>query len=453
MKLTFLGATGTVTGSKYLLEEGNQKIMIDCGLFQGLKELRLRNWNKFPINPKSINAILLTHAHIDHSGYLPLFVKNGFSGKIYCSEATYDLCKILLPDSAYLQEEDAKRANKYGYTKHKPALPLYTQQDAIEALKHFVCVDFGKGISISDNLNFSLSRAGHILGAASIKIKDGYTSILFSGDVGRLNDPIMTPPVKIQEADYLVLESTYGDRLHEDKDILDQLETIIDKTVARGGSVIVPSFAVGRAQSLMYYIHELKEAKRIPNIPVYLDSPMAINASNLLKQHYTDHKLSPEKCADICSDVIYTQTPEQSKEIYNKNNGMPVIVISASGMATGGRILHHLKHFITDGRNTVLFAGFQAAGTRGARLINGEKEIKIHGELHSVRAEILNLENISAHADYNEILSWIGNFREAPRKTFLTHGEPEASSSLKLKIEEHLGWNVEIPSYLQEVSL
>lgn len=453
MKLTFLGATGTVTGSKYLLEDGNQKILIDCGLFQGLKELRLRNWDKFPINPKSIDTVLLTHAHIDHSGYLPLLVKNGFEGKIYCSEATFDLCKILLPDSAYLQEEDAKRANKYGYTKHKPALPLYTKEDVLETLKHFQCVDFGKDIPLNDILSFSLTRVGHILGAASIKVNDGHTSIVFSGDVGRLNDPVMKPPAQIQEADYLVLESTYGDRLHETTNPLDQLEKIITNTVARGGSVIIPSFAVGRAQSLMYYIHELKEAKRIPNIPIYLDSPMAINASNLLKQHYADHKISPDKCADICNSVIYAQTPEQSKEIYNKNNGMPVIVISASGMATGGRILHHLKHFITDSKNTILFAGFQAAGTRGARLIHGEKEIKIHGELHPVRAEILNLENISAHADYKELLDWLGHFRKAPRKIFLTHGEPEAASSLKFKIEDRFGWNVEIPSYLQQVDL
>lgn len=453
MKLTFLGATETVTGSKYLLEEDNQKILIDCGLFQGLKELRLRNWDKFSINPKAIDAVLLTHAHIDHSGYLPLLVKNGFVGKIYCSEATYDLCKILLPDSGYLQEEDAARANKYGYTEHKPALPLYTQKDAIEILKQFECVGFGKEITLNDTLSFSLSRAGHILGAASIKVSNGHTSIVFSGDVGRLNDPIMKPPAQIQEADYLVLESTYGDRLHEEVNPLDQLEKIIIKTVERGGSVIIPSFAVGRAQSLMYYIHELKEVKRIRNVSVYLDSPMAINASNLLKQHCADHKLSPEKCADVCDDVIYTQTPEQSKGIYNKNNGMPVIVISASGMATGGRILHHLKHFVTDERNTILFAGFQAAGTRGAQLIHGEKEIRIHGELHPVRAEILNLENISAHADYNEIISWLGHFRKAPQKTFLTHGEPEAASSLKFKIEDRLGWRVEIPTYLQQVDL
>jgi len=453
MKLTFLGATQTVTGSKYLLEDGNQKIMIDCGLFQGLKELRLRNWDKFPINPKSIDAVLLTHAHIDHSGYLPLLVKNGFEGKIYCSDATFDLCKILLADSAYLQEEDAARANKYGYTKHKPALPLYTQEDVIETLQHFKAVDFGKDIPLNDVLSFKLSRVGHILGAASIRVDDGHTSIVFSGDVGRPNDPVMKPPAQIQEADYLVVESTYGNRLHDKSDPLDQLEAIITKTIARGGSVIIPSFAVGRAQSLMYYIHTLIEKKRIPDIPVYLDSPMAINASNLLKQHYADHKLSPDLCADICSSVIYTQTPEQSKEIYNKNNGLPVVVISASGMATGGRILHHLKHFIGDKRNTILFAGFQAAGTRGARLINGEKEIKIHGEFHPVRAEILNLENISAHADYEEMLEWLGHFRKPPRKTFLTHGEAEAAEAFKKKIEEHLHWNVEVPIYLEQVDL
>ncbi len=453
MKLTFLGATGTVTGSKYLIEDENYKVLIDCGLFQGLKELRLRNWAKLPVNPASIDAVILTHAHIDHSGYIPLLVKQGFKGKIYASGATYDLCKILLPDSAYLHEEDAARAMRYGYSKHKPAEPLYTQKDAATALKLFAPVDFGKDYDLNDILSFSLSRVGHILGAASVKVHDGQTSIVFSGDVGRLDDPVMKKPAQIQETDYLVLESTYGDRLHEEVDVMQELENVITKTVARGGSVIIPSFAVGRAQSLMYYIHELKAQKRIPNIPVYLDSPMAINVTSLLKQHFADHRLSPEKCADVCGSVIYTKTPEESKEIYGKNNGLPAIVISASGMATGGRILHHLKHYITDMRNTILFAGFQAAGTRGARLVHGEKEIKIHGSLHPVRASILNLGNISAHADYKELLEWIGYFRQQPRKTFLTHGESEASSSLKFKIEDRLGWNVEIPIYLQQVEL
>ena len=451
MKLTFLGATGTVTGSKYLLEDEGRKFLIDCGLFQGLKELRLRNWESFPVDPGSIDCVILTHAHIDHSGYLPLLVRNGFRGPVYCSSGTADLCEILLPDSGYLHEEDAARANKYNYTKHKPALPLYTQEDAYKALELIKIVPFDTDHRLNDILSFRLTHAGHILGAACVTISDGTTSLTFSGDLGRLNDPIMTAPSPIQKTDYLVLESTYGDRLHDKIDPLDSLETIITKTAARGGTIVIPAFAVGRSQSLMYYIHELKRTNRIPNIPVYLDSPMAISATKLLQKHHTEHRLSKDLCDAVCSSVIYANTVEQSKEIYNKNNGMPLIIISASGMATGGRVLHHLKHFIGDPRNTIVLAGFQASGTRGARLAHGETEIKIHGNLYPVRADIVKLDMMSAHADYQEILEWLGKFHEAPHKVFLTHGEPEAASSLKFKIEEHLGWSVELPEYLQGV--
>ena len=449
MKLTFLGATGTVTGSKYLLEDNGNKFLIDCGLFQGLKELRLRNWEAPPFDPASIDAVILTHAHIDHSGYLPVLVKNGFKGKIYCSPATADLCDILLPDSGYLQEEDAMRANKYGYSKHTPALPLYTQEDAYNALEHIKPVSFGDEHPLSEFLSFHMTHAGHILGAACLHITDGQTKLVFSGDLGRPHDAVINPPAQIQEADYLVLESTYGDRLHDAADPLDQLEGIIKKTAARGGTVVIPAFAVGRAQNLIYYIYELKKAGRIPDIPTYLDSPMAINVTRLLQEHNAEHRLSAKECAKVCSSVIYTKTVEQSKEIYSKNNGLPTIVISASGMATGGRVLHHLKAYIGDPRNTVVLAGYQAAGTRGARLAHGETEIKIHGDLFPVRAEIDMLHNISAHGDYQEIMDWLRHFREPPHKVFLTHGEPEAVSSFKFKIETHLGWNVEIPSYGQ----
>jgi metallo-beta-lactamase family protein len=453
MKLTFLGATGTVTGSEYLLEDDNRKILVDCGLFQGLKELRERNWAKLPIDPADVDAVILTHAHIDHSGYLPLFIKNGFEGPVYCSSATADLCDILLPDSAYLHEEDARRANRYGYTKHKPALPLYTKEDAYNALEQIKPVSYGDEHGLSDMLSFHLTHAGHILGGSCVHITDGQTKIVFSGDLGRPNDPVMEAPAQIQEADYLILESTYGDRLHDISDPLDQLADIISRTAARGGTVIIPAFAVGRAQSMMYYIHELKKTKRIPSVPVYLDSPMAISATKLLDQHFAEHRLSKKQCAEVCDSVIYTQTAEQSKAISANNNGMPSVIISASGMATGGRVLHHLKNYIGDPRNSVLFAGFQAVGTRGARLVGGESEIKIHGDLFPVRAEISNLGNISAHADYQEILDWLGHFREPPRCTFLTHGEPSAAAAFKLKIEETLGWNVEIPDYKQTIEV
>ncbi len=453
MKLTFLGATGTVTGSKYLLERAGRKILIDCGLFQGLKELRLRNWKKLPADPASIDAVLLTHAHIDHSGYIPLLVKRGFKGNIYCSAATYDLCAILLPDSGYLQEEDAKRANRYAYTKHKPALPLYTRKDAEESLKQFKVVDFDKPHHLADDLTFALGRSGHILGSAFIRVNDGKTSILFSGDLGRADDPVMKPPVHMHSADYLVLESTYGDRLHEDSDPLDKIGEIIRNTMARGGSVIIPAFAVGRTQSILYYIHQLKKAKAIPEVtPVFLDSPMAIDATQLLNRHKNDHRLSKKLCAEVCRVAQYVHTAEESKAL-DRGNGLPAVIISASGMATGGRILHHLKHFIGDMRNTILFTGYQAAGTRGARLVHGEGEIKIHGRMWPVRAQVEELHNTSAHADYSEILDWLGYFQTPPRKVFITHGEPEAASSLKMKIEDHLGWNAVTPDYLQEVEL
>ncbi|MGH1456018.1 MAG: MBL fold metallo-hydrolase [Alphaproteobacteria bacterium] len=453
MKLTFLGATGTVTGSKYLLEDDGFRILIDCGLFQGLKELRERNWEKLPIDPSSIDAVILTHAHIDHSGYLPLLVKNGFRGNVYCSSATADLCDILLVDSAYLHEEDARRANQYGYTKHKPALPLYTKEDAYNALERIKPVSFGDDHELSDFLSFKLTHAGHILGAACVHITDGQTKVVFSGDLGRPNDPVMNPPAQIQEADYLIMESTYGDRLHEVSDPLNQLGDIISQAAARGGTVVIPAFAVGRAQSLMYYVHELKKVGRIPDIPVYLDSPMAISASKLLQKHYAEHRLSKSECSAVCGGVNYTQTAEQSKEIYGKNNGMPAVIISASGMATGGRVLHHLKYFMGDPRNTIVLAGYQAAGTRGARIANGETEIKIHGNMYKLRAQVEMLDNISAHADYGEMLDWLSHFRDAPRRTFLTHGESEAALSFQGKIKERFDWNVEIPVYKQSVEL
>lgn len=452
MKLTFLGATETVTGSKYLLEHEGRRILIDCGLFQGRKDLRLRNWEKLPFLPSTIDSVLLTHAHLDHSGYIPRLIKGGFQGAIYCSEATFDLCKLLLPDSGHLQEEDAESANRHGWTKHKPALPLYTQQDARDCFKHFKPLAFGKPYHLGNELSFTLHRAGHILGASFIRVSDGRTSILFSGDIGRLHNPVMKPPARMQDADYLVVESTYGDRLHDKDDPTDDIEKIVLRTARRGGTLVIPAFAVGRAQSLLYHFYLLKQERRIPDIPIYLDSPMAINATDLLLRHMNDHRLSPEECEAVCSIAKYTRTPEESKAI-NDTNNMPKIIISASGMATGGRILHHLKYYIGDERNTILLAGFQADGTRGDRLARGEKELKIHGNLWPVRAEIVKLDSMSAHADYAEILAWMENFREAPRKIYITHGEPEAAQAMARWIEEKFGWNTMVPAYMDSEEL
>ncbi|WP_138380712.1 MBL fold metallo-hydrolase RNA specificity domain-containing protein [Luteithermobacter gelatinilyticus] len=455
MKLTFLGATGTVTGSKFLLQAEGRKILIDCGLFQGHKQLRLRNWNVLPVNPRDIDALVLTHAHLDHSGYIPKLARAGFKGPIYCSESTFELCKILLPDSGRIQEEDAERANRYGYTRHKPALPLYTAKEARDALQHFRPVDFGQFHALSEELGFTLHRAGHILGASFVRItQENGPSVLFSGDIGRPNDPVMKEPAKIQNADYLIVESTYGDRRHGATDPVDDLEHIIQETIIRGGTVVIPSFAVGRAQMILYYLYELKRQGRIPaNLPIFLDSPMAINVSSLLCRHLNDHRLPQKLCMEVCGVADYTRTVEQSKAIYTRTNSMPKVIVSASGMATGGRVLHHLKHYLGDARNTILLAGFQAGGTRGDRLVRGEKEIKIHGEMWPVQAQIVQLDNMSAHADYEEILAWMENFTAPPRKVFVVHGEEGAAQSMKEKIEDRFDWDCAVPEYKQTVEL
>lgn len=451
MQLTFLGATQTVTGSKYLIETGQQKILVDCGLFQGVKELRLKNWSPLPISPRDIDAVLLTHAHLDHSGYLPLLVKNGFNGTIYATPATIDLCKILLPDSGHLQEEDAKRANIYGHTKHHPALPLYTISDAENALKHFKAVDFNQSYSLFQNAQITWRHAGHILGASMIQCEMDGCTLLFSGDLGRLNDPIIKAPAMIEYADYIVLESTYGNRLHDKSDVKESIANIINTTARRGGNVLIPAFAVGRAQSILYYLYELKKNHLIPDLPIYLDSPMAIDATGLMSRYHDEHKLSTEICHQACHIANYTQTPLESKAIDHMD--APRIIISASGMMTGGRVLHHLKVMAPDPKNTILITGFQAAGTRGARLLNGEEEIKIHGDMFPVRASVCQVTNISAHTDYEETLTWLSHLKHPPRRIFITHGEYEAAQSLKIKIEQTLGFTCTVPAYLQRESL
>ncbi len=445
MRLTFLGATETVTGSKFLLQIDDKKFLVDCGLFQGRKDLRERNWQALPLDPTSLNAVLLTHAHIDHSGYIPRLVKDGFNGPVYCSEATADLCGILLPDSGHIQEDDAEAANRYGYSRHTPALPLYTEAEARAALDVFHPISLGKPLRLTDEVTATFSRAGHILGASLIQISsaDG-TTIVFSGDLGRNNSPVMKPPARLMEADYIVLESTYGDRLHGSEDPADQIGDVVRRTVGRGGTLVVPAFAVGRTQDLLYYIHELKRTNRIPDVPVYLDSPMAINATELLLKHKNEHRLSPQQCKAISDGVRYTRSSAESKAI--NSSPMPKIIVSASGMATGGRVLHHLKQYLGDARNTVLLAGYQAPGTRGDRLARGEDTLKIHGQDWPVRAEVVQLDTMSAHADYGEIIDWLRNFRAPPRKVFLTHGEPAAAQAMRQHIVETFGWSVVIPT-------
>jgi metallo-beta-lactamase family protein len=451
MQLTFLGATSTVTGSKYLLSVNGKKFLIDCGLFQGYKELKQRNWAKFPVNPEDIDAVIITHAHIDHTGYLPVLIKKGFKGKIYCTAGTKALSAILLPDSGYLQEEDAARANRHGYSKHKPALPLYTQQDGINAISQFHALPFNKAYQLADGLILHLLPAGHIIGSAFVQLTYQDKVILFTGDLGRLEDPIMKPPTVISDVDYLITEATYGDRLHEDSDPYEQMAEAIQEAVARGGSIIIPAFAVGRTQDVLYYLYLLKKAKRIPDIPVFLDSPMAQDVSDLLIDYSEEHRLSSEQCKAICSVAKYIRTPEESKAL--DKYSMPVIIISASGMIEGGRILHHLKAFLPDERHTILLTGYQAPGTRGERLLKGEAEIKIHGELIPVRAKIVLMQNMSAHADYKEMMIWLKNLKRVPRKVFITHGDQEASQSLKEKLKNTYHFPCMVPEYLQTEKL
>lgn len=451
MKIKFLGATGTVTGSKYLVSIDNQRILVDCGLFQGYKTLRLRNWANFPISPKSIDAVLLTHAHIDHSGYLPLLVKQGFRGPIYATGGTRDLCEILLPDSGFLQEEDARRANKYAYSKHAPALPLYTKADAEIALRQFSVVDFNKPQPLIKNGTVTWFHAGHIIGASSVLLHADQRRLLFSGDLGRPNDPMMKAPEHIPPADFLVLESTYGDRLHDKSDPIEKIGKIIVETAKRGGSILIPAFAVGRAQAILYFIYVLKNKRLIPDIPVFLDSPMGISATRILHHHIDELRLSREICTQFCNIAKYTPTVDESKAIHEFS--MPKIIISASGMLTGGRVLHHLKFLGPDPRNTILLTGYQAGGTRGDRLLLGEKEIKMLGEMVPIRAQIEIISNTSAHADYEEILAWISGMKTPPRKVFITHGEPTAALGLKNHIETELRWRCHIPEYLDEENL
>lgn len=451
LNLSFLGGAGTVTGSKYALEHENHKILIDCGLFQGFKALRLKNWAPFPIEPRNIEAVVLTHAHLDHSGYLPLLVKRGFRGRVTCSQGTTDLCAILLPDAGFLQEKDAEYANRHGFSKHKPALPLYTEEDARAVLPHLAPIPFEQDHRLPGGGSIRLRRTGHILGAASVQLDWGGTTMVFSGDLGRYDDATMVDPVSIDRADYLVVESTYGNRSHDKRDPAEALAEAVGKAVGRGGTVVIPAFAVGRAQSLLVHFERLKSAGRLSNVPIFLDSPMATDASEIFCKNIKDHKLSEAECRRSCAVAHYVRSVEESKAL--TFNPMPKVIISASGMATGGRVLHHLKHFAPDPKNAILFAGFQAGGTRGAAMMSGAESIKIHGEYVPVRAEVKNLDMLSAHADADEILRWLRGFKQAPRMTFITHGEPAASDALRHRIEEELGWPCTVPDHGQRFEL
>lgn len=480
--ITFLGAARTVTGSKYLLDTGSAKVLIDAGLFQGLKELRLRNWQEFPIAASEIDAIVLTHAHLDHCGYLPRLVSQGFRGRVFCTAGTQDLCRIVLPDSGRIHEEDAASANRHGYSKHAPALPLYGEADAFRAVSQLQPVGYDRPVPVAGGVEVEFINAGHLLGSSYARVRTGGRTILFGGDLGRFDRPVLPDPTMIAEADYLLVESTYGNRVHEDDDDGSQVAEVISQTAERGGRVIIPSFAIGRVEELIYWIKRLEEERRIPVLPVFVDSPMAIEAlaryterlrelDPEMQPEYrdekaphgpADHQDSSEKRArharqerqlcGFCTERFRTiSSVAESKQLTQSK--MPAIVISASGMATGGRVLHHLKAALPDSRNTVLFVGYQAAGTRGRQLVDGQKTVKIHGEMIPVHARIALVGSMSAHADSNEILRWLRGFTKPPKMTFLVHGEPVAMDALGATIKTQLGWTTNMPEYRETVQL
>jgi metallo-beta-lactamase family protein len=460
--LQFLGATQTVTGSKYVLEVGGSRALIDCGLFQGFKELRRRNWEPLPVKPPSLSWVLLTHAHIDHTGYLPRVVKDGFTGPVFATKGTADLLKIMLPDSGRLQEEDAEYANRKNYSKHQPALPLYTEEDAYRALKQVHPVSYEEEVHLSKFISARFFSVGHILGSSFIKFavnepqRDPFT-IIFSGDVGRYDEPILNDPSVADEADYLLVESTYGNRLHDDASPKDRLMEIINAAAERGGKIIIPAFAVGRTQLLVYYLRELEDEGRIPVLPVHVDSPMGAAATRLYSRHKEDHDFDMQRVENLKRNPLATrnfslvQGRGGSKALDHEKGA--AIIISASGMATGGRVLHHLEKWLPDPASTVVFVGYQAAGTRGRRLQNGEQEIKIHGEFVPVRARVESIGSLSAHADAGELMRWLGGFKRPPRTTFLVHGEVDSANALRDKIEKELGWHAVVPTYKEVVEL
>jgi metallo-beta-lactamase family protein len=450
MNISFLGGAGTVTGSKFLVTQGPTKVLIDCGLFQGLKQLRLRNWKKLPLQPGDLDAIALTHAHLDHSGYLPAVVRDGFAGPIYCTSPTADLADILLRDSGHLQEEDAAYANRKRFSKHKPALPLYTEEDGEVVSKQFRPIVFGEEIRVGE-LNLRFQSAGHILGASSVLVSHGGRSVLFSGDLGRPDDLLMNAPEPPPAADWIVCESTYGGRRHPDADPVETVGEIVRRTVERQGVLLVPSFAVGRAQTILYCLHRLRSQGAIPDVPIFVNSPMATNVTQLYQRYTAYHRLSESQCSDVCSSAAFIRTVEESKEL-NERQG-PMVIISASGMITGGRILHHMKKFAPDAKNTILLAGFQAAGTRGEALARGARQIKIHGRYVEVNAEVTQLQGFSAHADGAEIVQWLGAAERPPSRIYLVHGEPSPADSLRLHIEETLRIDTEVAEQGETVCL
>lgn len=464
-KISFYGGTGTVTGSKYLLESNGKKILVDCGLFQGLRELRERNWQELPFDPKSVDAVIITHAHIDHTGFLPRLVKMGFEGRVFTSRATGDLMKILLPDSARLQEEEANYRNRKGLTSHSPALPLYDEEDAKEALKRLVQVpNDGKPIDLCKGFKASFDVAGHILGASLVLVEmddarenNEPIKFLFSGDLGHYDQPILKDPVSPPECDYLMVESTYGDRLHSEVHSDTQLTKIINEAVDRKAPILIPAFSVGRTQEILYLIRELEEEKKIPVLPVVVDSPMAKQATQVYNRWNEEHD---EDYASVLARKKHplrtgnmTTTNDRNESIKVNDMKGTRIIISASGMLSGGRVLHHAKYVLPDPDATIIFVGYQAAGTRGREIIEGKKDVKIMHSRIPVKCHIERIDGFSAHADWKAVLRWLKGLPNTPNAVFTTHGEPESAAAMAEHIREEYGWNVIVPEYQQTVEL
>jgi len=459
--IQFLGAAGTVSGSKFLVDTGETRFFVDYGMFQGPKRLRLLNWEKPPVALDSVDHVLLTHAHLDHAGMLPALVRDGFRGKIWTTPVTAELCEINLLDSAHLQEEDARFANKMSFSKHKPALPLFTTADAEKAIQRLKAVEYKTPTAISEDTEVRFLDAGHILGSAIVEVTgrgQAPMRIVFSGDLGRYDALILRDPVPVESADYLLIESTYGNRAHPQEDPMRDLAAIINETARRGGMTVIPAFAVGRAQTLLYLLRDMKERGAIPDLPIFVDSPMARRVTNVFCRHVEDFDEEAKavwrktgECPILSSNTMFVHTKDESQKINDIR--YPAIIVSASGMATGGRVLHHLKYRLPDPRNTVVFVGYQGVGTRGQLIRDGARSIKIHGEEVPVRAQIRNVEAFSGHADCGEILRWLGKFRKPPKMTFVVHGEEASSKALAAEIERRLGWKTHIPEYLESYTL
>ncbi len=450
MKIHFLGAADGVTGSRHLVETADRRILLDCGLFQGWKLHRERNW-QFPDALRELDAVVLSHAHLDHSGWLPVLVRHGFRGPIHATPSTCELARVLLLDSAHLQEQDARRANRHGYSRHAPSKPLYTRADALRAIELFKPLPAGRSLRIG-NSQLQLTPVGHLLGACAVTLTDADLRLVFSGDIGRSNDLLMPAPEPPPPADVMIVESTYGNRLHPPDDGADALADVINRTAQRGGTVVMPAFAVGRAQALLLVLQRLRAAGRIArHLPIFVDSPMALQATELYQRHARELRVPRAEMRRLTEGVHMVQTVQQSTRLSAARH--PAVVISASGMATGGRVLHHLKARLPDPRSAVVLPGFQAGGSRGARLVAGEREVKIHGEMVPVRAEVRQIQGFSGHADRDELLAWLGHLKTPPQQSFVVHGEPDAADTLRVAVQQRLGWRIRVPAHGEVVDV